>query len=180
MFSVLTSLTRDSEQKLAALGVEFGDDHCIVSMTDGARSFLQDSRTAATTVSFAFGAEYHQYLKDDPDTLSKVSVPLLMSIAQPRFAVENRRKACAILRRKLPKILANFTAVKREKMAFPINIVEKAYCQNPKFFKIVAEIKTDSEGKRKKEMEVAAVEKEEMIQKGGGSKRRKKSSKRRH
>uniref|UniRef100_A0A914YFU6 Uncharacterized protein n=1 Tax=Panagrolaimus superbus TaxID=310955 RepID=A0A914YFU6_9BILA len=115
---------------------------------------------------------------EDADTLSKVSVPLLMAIAlQPRFDVANRRKACSILRRKLPKILANFTAVKREKMAFPINIIEKAYCQNPKYFKIVAEIKTDSEGERKKELEVAAVEKNEMIQKGGEKKRRKSSKK---
>uniref|UniRef100_A0A914XVQ8 Uncharacterized protein n=1 Tax=Panagrolaimus superbus TaxID=310955 RepID=A0A914XVQ8_9BILA len=86
MFASINGLALEYEQKLTAVGCDF-DEYCrILSMSDGARRFIQDKLTAATLVYFTFGAEYHQYLTDDVAVLSKLSIPLLMVIAfQPRF-----------------------------------------------------------------------------------------------
>jgi hypothetical protein len=100
--------------------------------------------------------------------MEEASIPLLYVIAlQPRFSEKSRRKACAILRyvfkiillilylivfsRKLVKALGWFKAADRAKMPFPINIVEAAYCKDPKYFYDPTGIKTDSgsDGKRK-------------------------------
>uniref|UniRef100_A0A914XTN0 Uncharacterized protein n=1 Tax=Panagrolaimus superbus TaxID=310955 RepID=A0A914XTN0_9BILA len=165
------------EQKLTAVGCDFDEYTRIVSMSDGARRFIQDKLTAATLGYFAFGAEYHQYLIDDIAVLSKLSIPLLMVVAfQSRFDTSYRKKACSLLRRKLPIVLGNFTAVNRRDMPFPINIIEDAYCKEPKYFRNTDGILTDSEGKTK--AEEAVVEKKES--KGGNGKGRKKSSKKRH
>uniref|UniRef100_A0A914XQ60 Uncharacterized protein n=1 Tax=Panagrolaimus superbus TaxID=310955 RepID=A0A914XQ60_9BILA len=87
---------------------------------------------------------------------------------QPRFADSFRKKACALLRRKLPTVLGNFTAVQRKTMVFPINIVEEAYCQEPKYFTNTAGIKTNSENEGKNKME-EEIEKKEV--KNGEGKR---------
>uniref|UniRef100_A0A914XWH3 Uncharacterized protein n=1 Tax=Panagrolaimus superbus TaxID=310955 RepID=A0A914XWH3_9BILA len=170
MFASTNEMALEYEQKLTAAGCDFDEFGRILSVSDGACCFLQDKLTPATIVYFAFGAEYHQYLIDDVTILSKLSIPLLMVIAfQPRFAASNHKKACALLRRKLPTVLGNFTAVKRKAMPFPINIIEDAYCREPKYFNNTAGIKTDSENEEgKKEV------------KNGDEKRRKKSSKKRH
>uniref|UniRef100_A0A914XXR3 Uncharacterized protein n=1 Tax=Panagrolaimus superbus TaxID=310955 RepID=A0A914XXR3_9BILA len=119
MFASTNEMALQYEQKLTAVGCDFDEYSRMVSMTDGARRFLQDKLTPATIVYFAFGAEYHQYLIDDVAVLSKLSIPLLMVIAfQPRFADSFRKKACALLRRKLPTVLGNFTAVQRKAMVW--------------------------------------------------------------
>uniref|UniRef100_A0A914QRZ1 Uncharacterized protein n=1 Tax=Panagrolaimus davidi TaxID=227884 RepID=A0A914QRZ1_9BILA len=85
--------------------------------------------------------------------MDNASIPLLYVIAlQPRFEEASRRKACAILRRKLVKVLGYYKAADRAKMPFPINIVEHAYCRDPTYFYYPADIKTDSgsEGKKKR------------------------------
>uniref|UniRef100_A0A914YTF2 Uncharacterized protein n=1 Tax=Panagrolaimus superbus TaxID=310955 RepID=A0A914YTF2_9BILA len=99
MFASINEMALEYEQKLTAVGCDF-DEYCrIVSMSDGARRFLQDKLTAATLVYFAFGAEYRQYLTDDVSILSKLSIPLLMIIAfQSRFDTSYRKKACSLLR----------------------------------------------------------------------------------
>uniref|UniRef100_A0AC34FRD0 Uncharacterized protein n=1 Tax=Panagrolaimus sp. ES5 TaxID=591445 RepID=A0AC34FRD0_9BILA len=177
MFSSINELAQEYQQKLTAVGCEFDQNGCITSMTDGARQYIHDKNTPASIAYFAFGAEYYEYVTDDPELLPKFSIPLLMVIAfQPRFPTVNRRKACSLLRRKLPIILGNFTAVQRQTLSFPINIIEEAYCRDPKYFKNVAGIQTDSEGERKMKNENAAGEKKE--RKAGDGKR--KSSKKRH
>uniref|UniRef100_A0AC35FFG2 Uncharacterized protein n=1 Tax=Panagrolaimus sp. PS1159 TaxID=55785 RepID=A0AC35FFG2_9BILA len=100
--------------------------------------------TDATTAYFALGAECHHIITDDPEYIEKVSIPILYVIAlQPRFSEASRRKACAIMRRKLVKVLGYFEAAERAKIPFPINIVEDAYCRDPKFFYDPSGIKTD-------------------------------------
>uniref|UniRef100_A0A914P8Q9 Uncharacterized protein n=1 Tax=Panagrolaimus davidi TaxID=227884 RepID=A0A914P8Q9_9BILA len=120
-------------------------------VSKGGRRYLKDKSTDATTVCFAFGAEYHQHVTDDSDIMENASIPLLYVIAlQPRFSETSRRKACAVLRRKLVRVLGYFKAADRAKMPFPVNIVENAYCRDPKYFYEPAGIKTDSASDQKK------------------------------
>uniref|UniRef100_A0A914P164 Uncharacterized protein n=1 Tax=Panagrolaimus davidi TaxID=227884 RepID=A0A914P164_9BILA len=121
MFEKMDSMAQVSELKLSSAGCEFDD-------------------------------QYSEYISDDPGILNEASIPLLYVIAlQTRFSEKSRRKACAILRRKLVKVLGYFKAADRAKMPFPVNIVEAAYCKDPKYFFDPTGIKTDSgsDGKRK-------------------------------
>uniref|UniRef100_A0A914QLR2 Uncharacterized protein n=1 Tax=Panagrolaimus davidi TaxID=227884 RepID=A0A914QLR2_9BILA len=162
MFKEMDSMAHDSEQKLSDVGCEFDDRHCIVSVSDEGRQFLKNKTTDATTVYFAFGAEYHEYITDR----SELSIPLLYVFAlQPRFSETSRRKACATLRRQLVKVLGYYKCADRAKMPFPINIVEAAYCKDPQYFYEPSGIKTDSGRHGPK------------IKKIGGGKRKKKSTK---
>ena len=54
--------------------------------------------------------------------------------------------------RKLVKVLGYFKAADRAKMPFPVNIVEHAYCRDPKYFYDPSGIKTNSgsDGKKKR------------------------------
>uniref|UniRef100_A0AC35F5J6 Uncharacterized protein n=1 Tax=Panagrolaimus sp. PS1159 TaxID=55785 RepID=A0AC35F5J6_9BILA len=140
-----------SELKLAAGGCEFDESGCMLSVSDEARQFLKRRTTDATTVYHAFGAEYYQYITGDLGIMDEASIPLLYSIAlQTRFPEATRRKACAALRRKLVKVLGWFKAADRAKMPFPVNIVENAYCKNPRYFYEPSGIKTDSRSDQQK------------------------------
>uniref|UniRef100_A0A914P6P1 Uncharacterized protein n=1 Tax=Panagrolaimus davidi TaxID=227884 RepID=A0A914P6P1_9BILA len=165
MFTEMNTMADESEKKLASVGCKFDEHHRIVMVSKGGRRYLKDKSTDATTVCFAFGAEYHQHVTDASDIMENASVPLLYVIAlQPRFSETIRRKACAVLRRKLVRVLGYFKAADRAQMPFPVNIVENAYCRDPKFFYEPAGIKTDSASDEKKK-------------KTGEEKRKKKSSK---
>uniref|UniRef100_A0A914R847 Uncharacterized protein n=1 Tax=Panagrolaimus davidi TaxID=227884 RepID=A0A914R847_9BILA len=145
MFAEMNRLVNASMRKLFAVGCKFGAHIRLVSVTDEARQFLKDAKTDATTVYFAFGAEYYRLISDDSEYMDKASIPLLYVIAlQPRFPEASRRKACALLRRKLVKVLGYYKAADRAKMPFPVNIVEHAYCRDPTYFYNPADIKTDS------------------------------------
>uniref|UniRef100_A0A914QTF7 Uncharacterized protein n=1 Tax=Panagrolaimus davidi TaxID=227884 RepID=A0A914QTF7_9BILA len=152
MYEELNTLVHDSLNKLCAAGFGFDMDRQIVTVLKGARQFVKDPATDATTVYFAFGAEYPHMITDDPEIMDKASIPLLYVIAlQPRFPEASRRKACAIMRRKLVRVLGYYKAADRAKMPFPVNIVEHAYCRDPKYFYDPSAIKTDSgsDGKKK-------------------------------
>uniref|UniRef100_A0AC34G0S3 Uncharacterized protein n=1 Tax=Panagrolaimus sp. ES5 TaxID=591445 RepID=A0AC34G0S3_9BILA len=109
--------------------------------------------------------------------LPKLSVAHQLVIAlQPRFAEFNRRKALTWLRRELPRIRENYTAVERKTLPFPVNAIEKAYLHDPKFLISLSGIDTDSEADRRR-MEVAKLKK---LIKCDSQQRKKKVSKRRH
>uniref|UniRef100_A0AC34G119 Uncharacterized protein n=1 Tax=Panagrolaimus sp. ES5 TaxID=591445 RepID=A0AC34G119_9BILA len=93
MFTELHEMTVEAEQSLVNLGVQFDAEHRIVSMSPEGREYLQNPKTPSTTVYFAFGAEYHEYIFDDMVLMPKLSVAHQLVIAlQPRFAEFNRRK----------------------------------------------------------------------------------------
>uniref|UniRef100_A0A914PF73 Uncharacterized protein n=1 Tax=Panagrolaimus davidi TaxID=227884 RepID=A0A914PF73_9BILA len=99
MFAKMNTFAHESEQKLCDVGCKFDAHHRIVSVSKGARRFLKAKTTDATTTYFAFGAEYHQHITDDPEYMDKVSIPLLYVTAlQPRFPEASRRNACTIMR----------------------------------------------------------------------------------
>uniref|UniRef100_A0AC35G9H7 Uncharacterized protein n=1 Tax=Panagrolaimus sp. PS1159 TaxID=55785 RepID=A0AC35G9H7_9BILA len=151
MIAKMNTFAHESEQKLAAVGCKFDAHHRMISVSKGARRFLKAKTTDATTAYFAFGAECDHIITDDPEYIEKVSIPILYVIAlQPRFSEASRRKACEIMRSKLVIVLGYFEAAERAKMPFPINIVEDAYCRDPKYFYDPAEIKTDSASDEKK------------------------------
>uniref|UniRef100_A0A914PDU8 Uncharacterized protein n=1 Tax=Panagrolaimus davidi TaxID=227884 RepID=A0A914PDU8_9BILA len=165
MYTEMNILAFESEQKLSAAGCEFDKNGRILSVSKDARRLLKNKATDATTVYFAFGAEYHQYIT--AKIMDKASVPLLYAIAlQPRFSEASRRKACATLRyvcatlrRYLVKVFGYFKAADRARMPFPINIVENAYCRDPKYFYDPAGIKTDSGSDQKRSQWVMKKEK---------------------
>uniref|UniRef100_A0AC35GVE3 Uncharacterized protein n=1 Tax=Panagrolaimus sp. PS1159 TaxID=55785 RepID=A0AC35GVE3_9BILA len=127
----------------------------IVTVLKGARQFLKDPTTDATKLYFAFGAEYHHLITDDPEIIEKASIPLLYVVAlQLRLLEASRRKACAIMRRKLVKFLAILKLLIGLKCHFLLILLNMHTAVIQSFFYDPSGIKTNSGSNGKKKEKI--------------------------
>uniref|UniRef100_A0A914PF35 Uncharacterized protein n=1 Tax=Panagrolaimus davidi TaxID=227884 RepID=A0A914PF35_9BILA len=138
MFKIIEALVDDAMKALSERGVTFDEKSNIIKMPPKAEKYLRLKKTPEFVRSFAFGNVFREYIDSQANFDQKLSIPLLFSIVlQRRYSVVNRRKACTWIRRELPIIQKEFTALERSQLPYPICAIEAAYEMNEDGFKNV-------------------------------------------
>uniref|UniRef100_A0A914YJE2 Uncharacterized protein n=1 Tax=Panagrolaimus superbus TaxID=310955 RepID=A0A914YJE2_9BILA len=120
-----------AEEKLGERDVKFDEDGNILQMTQKAHLYLEKKSTPEFIRSFAFEQIYHELLDSIVGIFDTLSIPLLFVIVLQR-------------RRQMPIVKKEFTSAEREKLPYPINVIEEASKMNPEGFKNTSALNTRS------------------------------------
>uniref|UniRef100_A0AC34GMS6 Uncharacterized protein n=1 Tax=Panagrolaimus sp. ES5 TaxID=591445 RepID=A0AC34GMS6_9BILA len=157
MFKIVEELIIAAEQKLIQLGAVLDGNGFISKLPQKALDYLVSSKAPEFIRSFAFGNCFRGEIDSSLGKRPTTSLPLLFVIIfQRRYPAENRRKACAWIRRQLPILRIEFSINEREKLQYPLNAVEHAAEMDRDGFQNVEDVFTHSKEEKIRDAEKKA------------------------